>query len=360
MHLKNIGIQVKNKKRALITGITGQDGSYLAELLLEKGYVVYGIVRPASVFNTERIDHLLLDESKNNEVFHTIWGDITDSSNLNRILEKVQPDEIYNLAAQSHVKVSFDVPEYTANVDAIGTLRFIDALKETGLKTRFYQASTSELFGKVQEIPQSEKTPFYPRSPYGVAKLYSHWIIINYREAYDLFAVSGILFNHESPRRGGTFVTRKITTAASRIKLGTQNILSLGNLNAKRDWGYAPEYVEGMWRMLQQEKPDDYVLATGESHTVREFAELSFKNLDISIEWQDKNENERGIDSKTGKTLIKVDPVYYRPTEVELLIGDASKAKEKLGWVPKVKFEKLVKIMVSADFKRETMRNNNQ
>jgi GDPmannose 4,6-dehydratase len=330
---------MNNKKRALITGITGQDGSYLAELLLDKGYEVYGIVRPASVFNTERIDHLLLDDSKNNKVFHTIWGDITDSSNLNRILEKVQPHEIYNLAAQSHVKVSFDIPEYTAEVDAIGTLRFLDAIKDTGLDTRFYQASTSELFGKVQEIPQNEKTPFYPRSPYGVAKLYAHWIIINYREAYDLYAVSGILFNHESPRRGGTFVTRKITTAVSKIVLGMQEDLLLGNLSAKRDWGYAPEFVEGMWRMLQQDKPVDYVLATGETHTVREFVELAFKYLDVMLDWTGENEDEVGIDRKTGKILVRVDPYYYRPTEVELLIGDASKAKEELGWEPKVKFK---------------------
>jgi GDPmannose 4,6-dehydratase len=343
---------MKNKKRALITGITGQDGSYLAELLLDKGYIVYGIVRPASIFNTERIDHILLDESRNNKCFHTIWGDITDSSNLNRILEKVQPHEIYNLAAQSHVKVSFDVPEYTAEVDAIGTLRFLDAIKDTGLNTRFYQASTSELYGKVQEIPQNENTPFYPRSPYAVAKLYAHWIIVNYREAYNLYAVSGILFNHESPRRGGTFVTRKITTAASKIKLGLQDVLYLGNLSAKRDWGYAPEFVEGMWRMLQQDEPEDYVLATGENHTVREFVEFSFKNLGISIEWQGRDESEIGIDCKSGKTIIKVDPVYFRPTEVDLLLGDARKAKEKLGWEPKIKFEELVKIMLNADFEK--------
>jgi GDPmannose 4,6-dehydratase len=343
---------MNNKKRALITGITGQDGSYLAELLLDKGYEVYGIVRPASVFNTERIDHLLLDDSKNNKVFHTIWGDITDSSNLNRILEKVQPHEIYNLAAQSHVKVSFDIPEYTAEVDAIGTLRFLDAIKDTGLDTRFYQASTSELFGKVQEIPQNEKTPFYPRSPYGVAKLYAHWIIINYREAYDLYAVSGILFNHESPRRGGTFVTRKITTAVSKIVLGMQEDLLLGNLSAKRDWGYAPEFVEGMWRMLQQDKPVDYVLATGETHTVREFVELAFKYLDVMLDWTGENEDEVGIDRKTGKILVRVDPYYYRPTEVELLIGDASKAKEELGWEPKVKFKEIIKIMMDADYKK--------
>lgn len=340
------------RKKALITGITGQDGSYLAELLLEKDYEVHGIIRRSSSFNTGRIDHLHNNPDILDKRMFLYHGDLTDSSNLNRLLEKIQPDEVYNLGAQSHVKVSFEVPEYTADVDAIGTLRFLDAIKDTGLKTRFYQASTSELYGKVQEIPQNENTPFYPRSPYGVAKLYSHWIIINYREAYDLYAVSGILFNHESPRRGGTFVTRKITTAASRIKLGLQDVLYLGNLNAKRDWGYAPEFVEGMWRMLQQETPDDYVLATGENHTVRELAELAFKHLDISIKWQGKDENEIGIDSKTGKVLVKVDPVYYRPVEVDLLIGDASKAKEKLGWEPKVKFDELVKIMVDSDLEK--------
>ncbi|MBC8551686.1 MAG: GDP-mannose 4,6-dehydratase, partial [Candidatus Brocadiales bacterium] len=271
------------RKKALITGITGQDGSYLAELLLEKDYEVHGIIRRSSSFNTGRIDHLHNNPDILDKRMFLYHGDLTDSSNLNRLLEKIQPDEVYNLGAQSHVKVSFEVPEYTADVDAIGTLRFLDAIKDTGLKTRFYQASTSELYGKVQEIPQNENTPFYPRSPYGVAKLYSHWIIINYREAYDLYAVSGILFNHESPRRGGTFVTRKITTAASKIKLGLQDVLHLGNLNAKRDWGYAPEYVEGMWRMLQQNTPDDYVLATGEAHSVREFVENSFNNLNISV-----------------------------------------------------------------------------
>lgn len=340
------------KKRALITGITGQDGSYLAELLLKKGYEVHGMIRRSSSFNTGRIDHLHNDPDILDSRLFLYYGDMTDSSNLNRLLEKIQPDEIYNLGAQSHVKVSFEVPEYTADVDAIGTLRFLDAIKDTGLNTRFYQASTSELFGKAREIPQNENTPFYPRSPYGVAKLYSHWIIVNYREAYNLYAVSGILFNHESPRRGKTFVTRKITTAASRIKLGVQGVLYLGNLNAKRDWGYAPEFVEGMWRMLQQENADDYVLATGETHTVREFVEHSFKNLDIYLEWQGKDENEIGIDSKSGNTIVKADPVYFRPTEVDLLIGDANKAKEKLGWEAKVKFEELVKIMVQADFEK--------
>jgi len=339
-------------KKALITGITGQDGSYLAEFLIKKGYEVHGMIRRSSSFNTGRIDHLHNDPDILDKHLFLNYGDLTDSSNLNRLLEKIQPNEIYNLGAQSHVKVSFEVPEYTADVDAIGTLRFLDAIKDIKLDTRFYQASSSELYGKVQEIPQNEATPFYPRSPYGVAKLYGHWIIVNYREAYDLYAVSGILFNHESPRRGGTFVTRKITTAAARIKLGLQDILYLGNLNAKRDWGYAPEFVEGMWRMLQQAKPDDYVLATGETHTVREFAELSFKYLGISIEWRESNEEEIGIDAKTGKVLVSVDPGYYRPTEVDLLIGNASKAKAKLGWEPKVKFEELVKIMVAADFKK--------
>ena len=339
-------------KKALITGITGQDGSYLAEFLIKKGYEVHGMIRRSSSFNTGRIDHLHNDPDILDKHLFLNYGDLTDSSNLNRLLERIQPNEIYNLGAQSHVKVSFEVPEYTADVDAIGTLRFLDAIKDIRLDTRFYQASSSELYGKVQEIPQNEATPFYPRSPYGVAKLYGHWIIVNYREAYDLYAVSGILFNHESPRRGGTFVTRKITTAAARIKLGLQDILYLGNLNAKRDWGYAPEFVEGMWRMLQQEKPDDYVLATGETHTVREFAELSFKYLGISIEWRESNKEEIGIDAKTGKVIVKVDPGYYRLTEVDLLIGNASKAKAKLGWEPKVKFEELVKIMVAADFKK--------
>ena len=338
-------------KKALITGITGQDGSYLAELLLKKGYEVHGIVRRSSSFNTGRIDHLINDESLEGKFF--FWhGDVTDASNLNRILEKTQPNEIYNLAAQSHVKVSFEIPDYTAQVDALGTLRFLDAIRETGVKTRFYQASTSELYGKAQEVPQNENTPFYPRSPYGVAKLYGYWIIVNYREAYDLFACNGILFNHESPRRGETFVTRKITRAAARIKSGLQDKLLLGNLNAKRDWGYAPEYVEGMWRILQQDIPEDFVMATGENHTVREFADLTFKELDIELEWAGENENEKGIEKKSGKTRVAVNPFYYRPTEVEELVGDATKAKQKLGWEPKVKFEELVKIMVQADWEK--------
>ena len=338
-------------KKALIAGITGQDGSYLTELLLEKGYQVHGIIRRSSSFNTGRIDHIINNEEyKDSFFFH--HGDVSDASNLNRILEKTQPDEIYNLAAQSHVQVSFQIPDYTAQVDALGTLRFLDAIRETHLSTKFYQASTSELFGKVQEIPQTEKTPFYPRSPYGVAKLYGYWIVVNYREAYNLFACNGILFNHESPRRGETFVTRKITRVAARIKEGLQESLFLGNLDAKRDWGYAPEYVEGMWRMLQQKTPDDYVIATGENHTIREFVELAFRELDMEIEWQGNNKEEIGIDSKTGKKLIGIDEKYYRPTEVEELLGDANKAKEELGWEAKMPFEELVKIMVKSDWEK--------
>lgn len=337
-------------KTALITGITGQDGSYLSELLLQKGYTVHGIIRRASSFNTQRIDHLYNDESLKDRFF-LHYGDLTDSSNLNRIIEKTAPDEIYNLGAQSHVKVSFEVPEYTADVDAIATLRFLDAIKETGLKhTRFYQASTSELFGKVQEIPQRETTPFYPRSPYAVAKQYAYWIVVNYREGYGMFASNGILFNHESERRGETFVTRKITRAAGRIKLGLQDRLILGNMDSKRDWGYAPEYVEGMWRILQADKPSEYVLATNETHTVREFTELAFARLGMDIEWSGKAENEKGICKQTGKTVVEVSPRYYRPTEVDLLLGDASKAERELGWKPKTTFKKLVEIMTDADF----------
>ena len=337
-------------KRALISGITGQDGSYLTELLLKKGYEVHGIIRRASTFNTKRIDHLYKDPHKKNVRMYLHYGDLTDSSNLNRLLEKIEPDEIYNLAAQSHVKVSFEVPEYTVEVDGVGVLRFLDGIKEIGIKTKFYQASTSELYGKVQEIPQTEETLFYPRSPYAVAKLYSYWIVVNYREAYDLFACNGILFNHESPRRGETFVTRKITRAAARIKAGLQDKLFLGNLNAKRDWGYAPEYVEAMWLMLQQGKPEDFVIATNEVHTVREFVNLAFEELDIELEWIGKNKNEKSIEKKTGKVLVEVDPRYYRPTEVDILKGDYSKAKKKLNWKPKVKFNELVKIMVKADW----------
>jgi GDPmannose 4,6-dehydratase len=336
-------------KKALITGITGQDGSYLTELLLDKGYEVHGIIRRASSFNTSRIDHLFKDFHQSDVRLFLHHGDLTDSSNLNRILEKSQPDEIYNLAAQSHVKVSFDVPEYTGEVDAIGVLRILDAIKETGLNTRFYQASTSELYGLAQEIPQSEKTPFYPRSPYAAAKLYAYWVVKNYREAYNIFAVNGILFNHESPRRGETFVTRKITRAATRIKLGLQDKLHLGNIDSKRDWGYAPEFVDAMWRMLQADKPKDYVIATGETHTVREFIELCFTELGMNIVWKGHADNEKGIDAQTGKTLIEIDPFYYRPTEVDILWGDYSKAKQELGWQPETKFCELVKLMVKAD-----------
>jgi GDPmannose 4,6-dehydratase len=356
-------------KRALITGITGQDGSYLTEILLEKGYEVHGIVRRSSSFNTQRIDHLYNDPEIYGKKLFLHYGDVVDSSSINRLLEKIAPDEIYNLAAQSHVKVSFEVPDYTAQVDALGTLRFIDAIREVGLdrQTKFYQASTSELYGKVQEVPQDENTPFYPRSPYGVAKLYAYWIIKNYREAYNIFAVNGILFNHESPRRGETFVTRKITMAAVRIALGLQDKLYLGNLNAKRDWGYAPEYCEGMWRMLQHDDPEDFVLATGETHTVREFCELAFGELGIELEWIGENENEHGVVKslnadkyhatmqscinatesnsnnhtiiqaynqklpEIGSTIVEVSPRYFRPTEVELLIGKPQKAKVQVG-----------------------------
>ncbi|MCF8296122.1 MAG: GDP-mannose 4,6-dehydratase [Melioribacteraceae bacterium] len=402
-----------NKKVALITGITGQDGSYLAEQLLEKGYEVHGVIRRSSSFNTQRIDHLFNDPEVHDKTLFLHHGDLVDTSNLNRLLEKIEPDEIYNLAAQSHVKVSFEVPDYTAQVDALGTLRFLDAIREVGLgrETKFYQASTSELYGKVREVPQNEETPFYPRSPYGVAKLYGFWIVKNYREAYNLFAVNGILFNHESPRRGETFVTRKITRAACRIALGKQKVIRLGNMDAKRDWGYAPEYTEGMWKMLQHPEPEDFVLATGETNTVRKFVELTFAQLGIELEWRGEAENEIGIvksfkqeklhsviqsfshssnmfsdlssvvafqtkeevvsqtkaDHATmqtsnhavvhpsvsvGDTVIAVDPGYYRPTEVDLLIGDPSKAKTKLGWESKTMIEELVKLMVESDFQK--------
>lgn len=338
-------------KKALITGISGQDGSYLAELLLEKGYEVHGIIRRSSSLNRQRIDHLTMNPDVYNKTFFLHYGDMTDSSNLNRIIEKVEPDEIYNLAAQSHVRVSFDVPEYTAETDAVGVLRLLDAIRETtGIHTKFYQASTSELYGKAQEMPQTEKTPFYPRSPYGVAKLYGYWIVNNYREAYNMFAVNGILFNHESPRRGENFVTRKITISASRIKLGLQDKLYLGNLNAKRDWGYAKDYVEAMWMMLQAHKPKDYVIATGETHSVREFCEHAFRALDIEIGWRGKGIDEIGIDKQTGKEIIGVNPRYFRPSEVDILIGDSSRAQKELGWKPKVTFEELVHLMVNADF----------
>lgn len=332
-------------KKILITGITGQDGSYLAEQLIDKGYEVHGMIRRSSSFNTSRIDHIY-----NHLKLH--YGDVTDTSNINRLLEKIAPDEIYNLAAQSHVRVSFDIPEYTAQVDAVGTLRFLDAIKETGLKdkTRFYQASTSELYGKVQETPQKETTPFYPRSPYGVAKLYSYWCVVNYRESYGIHASNGILFNHESPRRGETFVSRKITRAVGRIKEGLQDCLYLGNLDAKRDWGYAPEYTDMMWRILQQDTPGDYVCATGETNTIRRFCKESFKEVGINLEFRGEEVDEEGIDTASGKVLVRVDPRYFRPAEVDLLLGDPTKAKDVLGWEPKVKFDDLVKIMTKADW----------
>ena len=338
-------------KKALITGITGQDGSYLAELLLEKGYEVHGITRRSSSFNTHRVDHLYQDQHEKNVKFFLHYGDLTDSSNLNRLIEKINPTEIYNLGAQSHVQVSFEVPEYTAEVDGIGTLRLLDAIRETGVQSRFYQASTSELYGKVMEVPQSETTPFYPRSPYGVAKLYAFWIVKNYRESYGLHASNGILFNHESPRRGETFVTRKITMAVARIHRGMQDCLYMGNIDALRDWGYAPDYVKMMHLMLQQDKPDDYVVATGEMHTVREFIERSFAKVGRNIQWQGKEVNEIGIDTTTGKTVVRIDPRYFRPAEVEQLLGNPAKAKEKLGWEPEVKFKELVDIMIEGDLR---------
>jgi GDPmannose 4,6-dehydratase len=327
-------------KVALLTGVTGQDGSYLAELLLEKGYEVHGIIRRASLINTHRIDHVY-------DSIHLHYGDLTDSTNLVRIIQQVQPDEIYNLGAQSHVKVSFEIPEYTSQVDALGTLRILEAVRLLGMekKTRIYQASTSEMFGKVQEIPQKETTPFYPRSPYGVAKLYGYWIVKNYRESYGLHASSGILFNHESPRRGETFVTRKITRGLSRISVGQQDILYLGNLNAKRDWGHAKDFVEAMWLMLQQDEPDDYVIATGEQYSVRQFVEEAAPYFGLKIEWVGEGLDEVGIDKLTGKPVIKVDPRYFRPAEVETLLGDSTKAKWKLGWKPKISFEQLVEDM---------------
>jgi GDPmannose 4,6-dehydratase len=345
-------------KVALITGVTGQDGAYLAELLLSKGYIVHGIKRRSSMFNTDRIDHLYQDQHEKNVNFILHYGDLTDSTNLIRIVQEVQPDEIYNLAAQSHVKVSFETPEYTANSDALGTLRILEAIRILGLekKTRFYQASTSELYGLVQEIPQKETTPFYPRSPYGVAKLYGFWITKNYRESYGMFACNGILFNHESPLRGETFVTRKITRGVAKISLGMQEKLFMGNIDSERDWGHAKDYVEGMWRMLQQDEPDDFVLATGIKISVREFINLAFAEVGIKLKWEGKAENEKGIDAKTGKTLVEIDPKYYRPAEVDLLVGDASKAKTKLGWSPTYTVQALCKEMVAADvelFKRD-------
>ena len=340
------------KDVAFITGITGQDGSYLAESLLDKGYEVHGMIRRASSFNTGRIDHLYKDPHKPNVNLFLHYGDLTDSSNLNRLLEKIQPTEIYNLGAQSHVQVSFEVPEYTAETDAVGTLRLMDAIKEVGLRPRFYQASTSELYGKVQEVPQSENTPFHPRSPYAVAKLYAYWIVVNYREAYGLHASNGILFNHESPRRGATFVTRKITRGAARVKAGLDPCLYLGNLEAKRDWGYAPDYVEAMWRIIRSDEAADYVVATGEMHSVREFTEAAFNHLDMPLEWQGRGTEEIGINADTGNTVVRIDPRYYRPAEVEQLLGDATKAKEKLGWESTVRFTELVEIMAKSDWEK--------
>ncbi len=340
-------------KKALITGITGQDGSYLAELLLEKGYEVHGIIRRSSSFNTGRIEHLYQDPHVNNVKMFLHYGDLSDSSSISRLIEKIKPDEIYNLAAQSHVKVSFDNPEYTADVTGLGTVRILDAIKDAKIKTKFYQASTSELFGLVQETPQRETTPFYPRSPYGCAKMYSYWITVNYRESYDMYACNGILFNHESPRRGETFVTKKITRGLARILAGKDKYLYLGNIDSKRDWGYAKDYVEGMWRMLQQKKAEDFVLATGETHSVREFIEEACKVADIDLMWKGKKEKEIGIDKKTKKTIIKIDPRYYRPAEVDILLGDPTKAKKLLKWTPKTKFKELVRIMMESDLKEE-------
>ena len=345
------------KKIALITGVTGQDGSYLTEILLKKGYEVHGLVRKSSSFNTRRIDHII-ESNKYADSFFFHYGDLTDPSSLNRLLERIKPKEIYNLGAQSHVKVSFQIPDYTAQVDAIGTLRILDALRETNLDAKFYQASTSELFGKTTELPQNENTPFYPRSPYGVAKLYAYWIVVNYREAYNIFACNGILFNHESPRRGKTFVTRKITYAVSKISKGLQDILYLGNLDAKRDWGYAPEYCEGMWKMLQQKTPQDFVLATGKTSSVRKFVELAFKQVGIEIKWEGSGINEVGINRNNQKVVIKIDKNYYRPTEINILKGDFSKAKKELEWEPKTTLNNLIKLMVNADLEKINKRRN--
>jgi len=341
-------------KKALITGITGQDGSYLAEFLLNKGYEVHGIVRRSSSPNTQRIEHLIEGISEENSNLTLHFGDLSDSGSLTKLIYKIEPDEIYNLGAQSHVKVSFDIPEFTSDVNALGTTRLLESIKETDTNIKFYQASSSELFGKVQEIPQSEKTPFYPRSPYAAAKLYAYWITVNYREAYNLFACNGILFNHESPRRGANFVTRKITRGIANILTGKQEKIYLGNLDAKRDWGFAGDYVEAMWLILQQKEPEDFVIATGETHTVREFCELAFENAGIILKWEGSGENEKGIDSETGRELINVSSKFFRPTEVDLLLGDPTKAKTKLNWNQKVSFEQLVKMMVISDINTNT------
>ncbi|MCL1960047.1 MAG: GDP-mannose 4,6-dehydratase [Spirochaetes bacterium] len=340
-------------KTALISGVTGQDGAYLSEFLLKKGYIVHGIKRRSSSFNTERVDHLYQDPHEKNKKFFLHYGDLTDTSNLVRIIQEVKPDEIYNLGAQSHVQVSFEVPEYTADTDGIGTLRLLEAIRILGMekKVKFYQASTSELFGKAQEIPQKETTPFYPRSPYAAAKLYAYWIVVNYRESYGMFACNGILFNHESPIRGETFVTRKITRAAARIKLGLQDKLFMGNIDAKRDWGYAGDYVELMWLMLQQEKPDDFIMATGVTTAVRDFITMAFLEVGIILQWEGKDIHEKGIDKDSGKVLVEIDPRYFRPAEVEILIGDPTKAYEKLGWKPRVQLPELIKMMIYNDFK---------
>jgi GDPmannose 4,6-dehydratase len=338
-------------KRALITGVTGQDGAYLAELLVQKGYEVHGLKRRASSFNTERVDHLYQDPHAQNVRFHMHYGDLTDATNLLRVIQQVQPDEIYNLGAQSHVAVSFETPEYTANADAIGTLRILEAIRILKLekRARFYQASTSEMFGRVQQVPQTEATPFYPRSPYGVAKLYAHWITINYREAYGIYACSGILFNHESPIRGETFVSRKITRGLARVAEGLQSCIYLGNLDARRDWGHARDYVHAQWLMLQQDEPQDFVIATGQQHSVREFAEKAGAQLGMRIEWRDRGEDEIGFDARSGRAVVRIDPRYFRPAEVETLLGDASKAHRALGWTPTIGFDELVREMVAAD-----------
>jgi GDPmannose 4,6-dehydratase len=340
---------VKTTKRALVTGITGQDGSYLTELLLQKGYEVHGIVRRSSSFNTSRLDSIYQDPHEQNRRLILHYGDLNDASSLNRILRVVDPDEIYNLGAQSHVRVSFDTPEYTGEVTGLGCTRLLEAIRELKIRPRIYQASSSEMFGRVVETPQTEKTPFYPRSPYGVAKVYAFWITVNYREAYDLFAVNGILFNHESPRRGETFVSRKITRAVARIAAGTQDRLYLGNLEARRDWGYAKDYVDAMWRMLQHDVPNDYVIATGDTRTVREFCERAFTEVGIDLDWRGEGLEEKGVDRKNGRVIVEIDPRYLRPTEVDLLVGDASKARQDLGWTPTTKFEELVRLMVQSD-----------
>jgi GDPmannose 4,6-dehydratase len=340
-------------KKALITGITGQDGSYLTELLLDKGYEVHGIVRRSSSFNTKRIDHLYRDPHLNDVRMMLHYGDLIDSSSLNRILEAVNPDEIYNLGAQSHVHVSFQIPDYTAEATGLGTLRLLDAIREVGLRTRFYEAASSELFGKAAEVPQKETTPFYPRSPYACAKLFAYWTTINYREAYGIHACNGILFNHESPRRGETFVTRKVSRAVAGIRKGGQEKLFIGNLNARRDWGYAPEFVEAMWLMLQQPRPDDYVVATGEAHSVRELCEVAFRCVGIDLIWKGEGVAERGLDAKSGKVLVEVDPKYFRPTEVDQLIGDYGKARRVLGWEPRTSFSEVVRMMVEHDLENE-------